>query len=111
MNVPFVPIIFKPKAREKEYRKGSIYVFTYIRLVENWNNWNKRAKPQVNAEKSCSNSKNGVGTGFSESRKDAGKHGKVLFQLFLEQTGTDPAILGVRLLPLPMRSGRGQKIF
>lgn len=55
----------------------------------------------------------GVGTRFSESRKDAGKHGKVLFQLFwnkLEQTGTGPAILGVRPLPPPMRSGCGQKI-
>ena len=68
-------------------------MYLYIRLVENWNNWNKRAKPQVNTEKSCSNSKNGVGTRFSESRKTAGKHGKILFQLFwnkLEQNWNRP---------------------
>ena len=41
VNVPFVPIIFNLKRARKKYRKGSIYVFIYIRLAENWNNWNK----------------------------------------------------------------------
>ena len=41
VNVPFVPIIFNLKRARKEYRKGSIYVCIYIRLAENWNNWNK----------------------------------------------------------------------
>ena len=41
VNVPFVPIIFNLKRERKEYRKGSIYVCIYIRLAENWNNWNK----------------------------------------------------------------------
>ena len=41
VNVPFVPIIFNLKRERKEYRKGSIYMYVYIRLVENRNNWNK----------------------------------------------------------------------
>ena len=41
VNVPFVPIIFNLLHERKEYREGSIYVFIYIKLVKNWNNWNK----------------------------------------------------------------------
>ena len=89
VNVPFVPIIFNLKRERKEYRKGSTYVCIYIRLVKNWNNWNKRAKPQVNTEKSCSN----------------------FFGANWNKTGTDPAILGVRLLPPPTFSGGASELF
>ena len=92
VNVPFVPIIFNLRVREKNIGR-CFYIRIYIKLVKNRNNWNKWVKPQVNRQKSCSNSKNGVGTGFSESRKTAGKQGKVLFQLFwnkLEQNWNRP---------------------
>ena len=86
-------------------------MYVYIRLVENWNNWNKRAKPQVNTEKSCSNSKNGVGTRFSESRKDAGKHGKILFQLFWNKLEQTPQSLAYVLFPCRCVLSAGRRFF
>ena len=47
VNVPFVPIIFNLRVRERNMGRG-LYMYVYIRLVENRNNWNKREKPQVN---------------------------------------------------------------
>ena len=48
---------------------------------------------------------------ISESLEEAHEHGKVLFQLFWNKTGTDPAILGVRLLPPPTFQGARANFF
>ena len=40
VNVPFVPIIFNLRVRERNIGRG-LYMYVYIKLVRNRNNWNK----------------------------------------------------------------------